>query len=94
MVNLGMGFKLDAKENSKRESSAIDDVINTNETKSSFSGLNRVSSGIQGLDEFMNGGYPKGNIVLISGTPGTGKTIICFQFIIPIIKGFDREATI
>ena len=90
MVNLGMGFKLDAKENSKRESSTIYDEIKTNETKSSFSGLNRVSSGIQGLDELMNGGYPKGNIVLISGTPGTGKTIVCFQFIESGLKKGDN----
>ena len=43
--------------------------------------ISTIPTGIEGLDELMNGGIPKGNIVLISGTPGTGKTIICFQFI-------------
>ena len=76
-----MGIKLDDKENIESETSAIDDVIKKNENNSNISGLNRVHSGIEGLDELMNGGIPKGNIVLISGTPGTGKTIICFQFI-------------
>ncbi|MCW1309149.1 MAG: ATPase domain-containing protein, partial [Candidatus Nanoarchaeia archaeon] len=27
------------------------------------------------------GGYPKGSTVLISGSPGTGKTILCMQFL-------------
>jgi circadian clock protein KaiC len=81
MVNIGMGFKLDAKEKTELEKSDIDNVIKNNETKNTVSRTNRVNSGIQGLDELMNGGFPKGNIVLISGTPGTGKTIVCFQFI-------------
>jgi len=81
MVNIGMGFKLDANEKLDNKSSYIDDVIKNNQIKDKLTGTNRVTSGIQGLDELMNGGFPKGNIVLISGTPGTGKTIICFQFI-------------
>jgi len=41
----------------------------------------RVSSGIDGLDGLLQGGYPKGSVILIAGTPGTGKTIVCFQYI-------------
>lgn len=41
----------------------------------------RVSTGIKGLDELLHGGVPRGSITLVSGTPGTGKTILCFQFI-------------
>lgn len=41
----------------------------------------RVSTGIKGLDELLHGGLPRGSITLVSGTPGTGKTILCFQFI-------------
>jgi circadian clock protein KaiC len=81
MVNIGMGFKLEANEKLDSESSSIDNTIRNNQIKNKLTGTNRVSSGIQGLDELMNGGFPKGNIVLISGTPGTGKTIVCFQFI-------------
>lgn len=81
MVNIGMGFKLEANEKSDKISSSIDDVINDNQIKNNVTGKNRVSSGINGLDGLMNGGFPKGNVVLISGTPGTGKTIVCFQFI-------------
>ena len=43
--------------------------------------IERISTGINGLDNLLNGGYPKGSVILISGTPGTGKTILCFQFL-------------
>ncbi|MFH1237008.1 MAG: ATPase domain-containing protein [Candidatus Aenigmatarchaeota archaeon] len=43
--------------------------------------LERVKTGIEGLDEIMNGGIPKGQLVLLSGTCGTGKTTICTQYI-------------
>jgi KaiC/GvpD/RAD55 family RecA-like ATPase len=84
MVNVGMGYKLEENEKNEPDTTAIDNVIKNNESKNdktNISGTGRVSSGINGLDELMNGGFPKGNIVLISGTPGTGKTIVCFQFI-------------
>ena len=41
----------------------------------------RVSTGINELDGLLNGGFPNGSITLVSGTPGTGKTIVCFQYI-------------
>ena len=41
----------------------------------------RVRTGIQGLDELLHGGFPEGSVTLVSGTPGTGKTIVCFQYI-------------
>jgi KaiC/GvpD/RAD55 family RecA-like ATPase len=43
--------------------------------------LERVKTGITGLDEIMNGGIPKGQLVLLSGTCGTGKSTICSQYI-------------
>lgn len=43
--------------------------------------LERVKTGIEGLDEIMNGGIPKGQLVLLSGTCGTGKTTMCTQYI-------------
>jgi circadian clock protein KaiC len=43
--------------------------------------LERVSTGIEGLDSLIQGGLPKGSIILISGPPGCGKSIFCFQFL-------------
>jgi KaiC/GvpD/RAD55 family RecA-like ATPase len=41
----------------------------------------RVVTGIEGLDGLLQGGYPQGSVILVAGTPGTGKTIVCFQYI-------------
>src|SRR5580693_189260 len=41
----------------------------------------RVPSGIPGLDEMLNGGFPAGHVVLVTGLPGTGKTCFGLQFL-------------
>jgi len=41
----------------------------------------RVSSGIAGLDQLIEGGFPRGRSILITGEPGTGKTIFSLQFL-------------
>lgn len=43
--------------------------------------IERVSTGIPGLDELIEGGFVKNNAILLTGTSGTGKTIFCAQFI-------------
>jgi circadian clock protein KaiC len=43
--------------------------------------LARSSTGIDGLDEILQGGIPTGNAVLLSGTCGTGKTTACFEIL-------------
>lgn len=55
------------KEDSKR-SKKIEDV-------------ERVSTGIRGLDEIIEGGYPRNSVILIAGGPGTGKTLFCLQYL-------------
>lgn len=50
----------------------------------------RVSTGINELDGLLNGGFPSGSITLVSGTPGTGKTIVCFQYIGAGIKNGEN----
>lgn len=43
--------------------------------------IERISTGISGLDELIQGGFPKGSCILISGTPGTGKSITALHFL-------------
>jgi KaiC/GvpD/RAD55 family RecA-like ATPase len=38
-----------------------------------------VKTGVPGFDELITNGIPRGNSVLISGGPGTGKTTFCLQ---------------
>ncbi len=41
----------------------------------------KTATGISGLDELVGGGFPEGRLILIIGGPGTGKTILCSQFL-------------
>jgi KaiC/GvpD/RAD55 family RecA-like ATPase len=41
----------------------------------------RVSTGVPGLDDMLGGGMPEESILLVSGGPGTGKTIMSLQYI-------------
>ncbi|HDH40806.1 MAG TPA: hypothetical protein ENG12_00125 [Candidatus Altiarchaeales archaeon] len=44
--------------------------------------INRIKSGIEGLDELIEGGFPEGSSILVTGFPGTGKTIFGLQFLV------------
>ena len=46
----------------------------------------KTSTGISGLDEMLEGGFPKKRIILVRGGPGSGKTTMCMQFIIEGVK--------
>lgn len=41
----------------------------------------RIKTGIEGVDELLNGGFRKGDVVGIVGDSGAGKTILCTQFL-------------
>jgi len=43
--------------------------------------LERVKTGISGLDSMLHGGIPKRHHVLVAGGPGTGKTTFSFEFL-------------
>ncbi len=44
--------------------------------------IEKIPSGIEGFDIISMGGIPKNKMTLISGTPGSGKTIFCTQFLV------------
>ena len=44
--------------------------------------INKIKTGIPGLDEVLKGGLREGSHFLVAGSPGTGKTIIGIQFIL------------
>jgi circadian clock protein KaiC len=39
-------------------------------------GLDRICTGITGLDDILGGGLPQGHLYLVEGDPGTGKTTL------------------
>jgi len=50
--------------------------------------MDRVPTGIPGLDMMLHGGLIRGRPYTVSGPPGTGKTILCVQF---LLEGIRRD---
>ena len=50
----------------------------------------RVKTGVSGFDELVEGGIPKGFNVLITGLPGTGKTIFGLQYLYTGLKNGEN----
>ncbi|HZD39427.1 MAG TPA: ATPase domain-containing protein, partial [Terriglobales bacterium] len=44
--------------------------------------LQRISTGVIGLDSWLSGGLIKGRSYLVTGDAGTGKTTLCMQFLL------------
>ncbi len=56
--------------------------------------MEKISSGIPGLDEALGGGIPVGSTILLSGTCGTGKSTLGLQFLLQepgIYVSFEEE---
>ena len=52
--------------------------------------IERVKTGIPGLDEVLHGGIPRRNVVLLSGGPGTGKSIFGQQYLYNGLKAGEN----
>ncbi len=49
--------------------------------------IDRCPTGIEALDAILAGGIPRGNVVLVAGSVGTGKTTLTLEF---LIRGAER----
>ncbi|MBI4176482.1 MAG: AAA family ATPase [Candidatus Aenigmarchaeota archaeon] len=54
--------------------------------------MERVKSGIPGLDELTGGGLPRNHLILVTGTSGTGKTVFGTQFVYTGVKRFRENS--
>jgi KaiC/GvpD/RAD55 family RecA-like ATPase len=50
-----------------------------------------TKTGIDGLDEILNGGIVRNSTTLVSGNPGAGKTILGLQYIYNGVKLYDER---
>ena len=53
--------------------------------------IERIKTGISGLDQVLKGGLRKNSSILITGAPGTGKTILALQFIYYGAKNYNEN---
>jgi circadian clock protein KaiC len=44
--------------------------------------MDRISTGLKGLDDLLGGGFPEKTIILVSGGPGAGKTLVSLNYLI------------
>ena len=52
-----------------------------NSSAKSVTELQKISTHIEGLDEILHGGLPAGRTTLVSGGPGTGKSVLGLEFL-------------
>ena len=53
--------------------------------------LGKSASGVPGLDDILSGGFTKGSLFLIEGSPGTGKTTLALQYLLEGVAAGDRN---
>lgn len=54
--------------------------------------MERVSTGIKGFDNLVQGGFPRGSTILYCGSPGTGKTIFALEYAYRGAKEFNEKS--
>ena len=58
--------------------------------KSTPATSDHASTGIEGLDDILNGGLPRNHLYLLEGDPGTGKTTMALQFLLAGVKEGEK----
>ena len=53
--------------------------------------LAKLATGIVGFDQISNGGIPKERSTLLSGTAGSGKTVMALQFLLAGVRDFGEN---
>ncbi|HUX49868.1 MAG TPA: circadian clock protein KaiC [Spirochaetia bacterium] len=70
--------------------------MNSNQTKrqtrkvANIRSLQKIPTGIAGLDELTGGGLPKGRSTLLCGGAGSGKTLLAMEFLVHGMKEFGE----
>src|SRR5258708_23441406 len=50
----------------------------------------KCSTGIEGLDDIMGGGFPRNRLYLVQGDPGVGKTTLALQYLLEGVRQQER----
>lgn len=57
-------------------------------------GLAKCATGIRGLDEITEGGFPRGRTTLICGAAGSGKTLLALEFLVRGAREFGEPGAL
>ncbi len=52
--------------------------------------MERVPTGVKGFDELVEGGFPRGHTILLSGSAGAGKTLFALSFLAEGMKRGEK----
>lgn len=80
-VTLKEEIKIEAGAETVGETKVVAEEEAKEEIKLDIQMPSRVSTGIEGLDQLIGGGFLSGKIYLVSGESGTGKTIFGLQYL-------------
>jgi len=50
----------------------------------------KAASGIEGLDDILSGGFSRGSLFLVEGSPGTGKTTLALNYLLEGARAGER----
>ncbi|MFK7985449.1 MAG: circadian clock protein KaiC [Sandaracinaceae bacterium] len=56
--------------------------------------IERLPTGIEGLDNIAHGGLPAGRCTLVAGTSGSGKTVLALQFVVEGVRQYNEGGVI
>src|SRR3989344_3840569 len=65
---------------------------NSKNTSPDYSSSTRVKTGVFGFDELISGGFKKFTVNLVTGGPGSGKTIFAMQYLVNGIEKYNENA--
>jgi KaiC/GvpD/RAD55 family RecA-like ATPase len=52
--------------------------------------VKRISTGVEGLDPCLEGGFPAETVILVSGSPGAGKTLFGLAFLLAGVEAGEK----
>src|SRR5688572_23285673 len=73
----------------RRDSLILVDHNNENMSMAKRS-VERMPTGLAGMDNILCGGFPVGQLYLVDGSPGVGKTTLAVQFLLEGVKRKER----
>src|SRR5262245_55715017 len=53
-----------------------------------------IPTGVAGLDDILRGGVPRGNVLLVEGAAGTGKTLLGVEFVYRGVTAYNEPGII